>query len=134
LGYGLGIAYARGTVMSGNDIGPIQRLINATRNSFQGLRYAWVNEPAFRYEMYVLAVALPVAWLLGKSAVERGLMIGSVLLVVVVELINSAIEATVNRIGRERHELSGHAKDMGSAAVFGSIVLAAAVWLALLFG
>ncbi|MBM4298799.1 MAG: diacylglycerol kinase [Deltaproteobacteria bacterium] len=120
--------------MSGKDIGPLERLINATRYSLQGLRYAWATEPAFRYEIYVLAIALPVAWLVGKSAVERALLIGSVLLVVVVELVNSAIEATVNRIGRERHELSGRAKDLGSAAVFVAIVLAGAVWSTLLLG
>ena len=118
--------------MSRNDTGPLQHVINATRYSFQGLRHAWVNEAAFRYEIYVLAVALPAAWLLGKGAVERALMIGSVLLVVVVELINSAIETTVDRVSKDQHELSGRAKDMGSAAVFISIVLAAIVWLILL--
>jgi diacylglycerol kinase (ATP) len=118
--------------MSRNNIGPIQHLINATRYSFQGLRHAWASEAAFRYEIYVLAVALPTAWFLGKGAVERALMIGSVLLVVVVELVNSAIEATVDRVSKDRHELSGHAKDMASAAVFVSIVLAAIVWLVLL--
>jgi len=107
-------------------------LINATRYSFQGLRHAWANEAAFRYEIYVLAVALPAAWMLSQSAAERALMIGSVLLVVVVELINSAIETTVDRVSIDRHELSGHAKDMASAAVFVSIVLAAIVWLVLL--
>lgn len=118
--------------MSRNSVGPIEHLINATRYSCQGLRHAWANEAAFRYEIYVLIVALPVAWLLGKSAVERALMIGSVLLVVVVELINSAIETTVDRVGKDHHELSGHAKDLASAAVFASIVLAAIIWLVLL--
>ena len=120
--------------MSFNYVGPIRHLINATRYSHQGLRYAWANEAAFRYEVYVLIVALPAAWFLGKGAVERALLIGSVLLVVVVELINSSIEAVVDRIGLERHELSGRAKDIGSAAVFCSIVLAIAVWLILLLG
>ncbi len=118
--------------MSRNDTGPLRRLLNATRYSCQGLRYAWASEPAFRYEVYVLAIALPVAWHVGKSAVERALLIGSVLLVIVIELVNSAIEATVNRIGPERHELSGHAKDMGSAAVLVSILLAGSVWLVVL--
>jgi len=120
--------------MSRNDTGPLQYLIDATRYSFQGLRHAWANETAFRYEIYVLAAAMPAAWLLGKGAVERALMIGSVLQVVVVELINSAIEATVDRVSKETHELSGHAKDMASAAVFVALVLAAIVWLVLLLG
>ena len=120
--------------MSSNDAGPLERLINATRYSLQGLAYAWANEAAFRYEIYVLAVALPAAWLLGKNAVERALLIGSVLLVVVVELINSAIEATVDRVSTDHHELSGHAKDLASSSVFASIVLAIAVWFTIVFG
>lgn len=121
--------------MSKNDVDPIRRLINATRYSFQGLSHAWTSEAAFRLEIYVLVIiALPLGWLLGKSAVERALLIGSCLLVVVIELVNSAIEATVDRIGEEHHELSGHAKDMGSAAVFCSLLLAAVVWLVVLFG
>lgn len=120
--------------MSRNDINPLQHLIDATRNSFQGLRHAWASEAAFRYEIYVLAVVVPAAWLLGKSPVEHALLIGSVLLVVVVELINSAIETTVDRVGKEHHELSGRAKDLSSAAVFISILLAAVVWLVLLLG
>ena len=118
--------------MSSNDVGPIRRLIDATRYSLQGLRHAWVHEPPFRYEVWVLLVVLPAAWILGGGAVERALMIGSVLLVIVVELINSALEAVVDRVGLERHELSGRAKDLGSAAVFCSILLAVAVWLTLL--
>jgi len=118
--------------MSGNDIEPIQHLLNATRYSVKGLRYAWATEAAFRYEIYVLAVAVTAAWVLGKGAVERALMIGSVLLVVVVELINSAIETTVDRVSKDHHELSGRAKDLASAAVFVSLVLAAMVWLVVL--
>jgi diacylglycerol kinase (ATP) len=118
--------------MTSNDLGPIRRLIDATRYSFRGLRHAWVHEPPFRYEVWVLIVAMPAAWLLGGGAVERALMIGSALLVIVVELINSAIEAVVDRVGLEKHELSGRAKDLGSAAVFCSIVLASAVWVTLL--
>ena len=120
--------------MSSAGLCPIRRLINATRYSYQGLRYAWANEAAFRYEVYLLIVALPAAWFLGKGAVERALLIGSVLMVVVVEIINSAIETTVDRIGKEHHELSGRAKDLGSAAVFSSIVVAMIVWLILLSG
>ena len=113
---------------------PIRHLINATRYSFQGLRHAWLNEEAFRQELYVLVVALPVGWVLGKNAVERALLMGSCLLVIVVELLNSAIEAAVDRMGTEHHEISGQAKDMGSAAVFCALLLAAVVWLLILFG
>jgi diacylglycerol kinase (ATP) len=119
--------------MTSSDVGPLRRLINATGNSLRGLRQAWRHEAPFRYEIYVSIVALPTGWLVGRSAAERALMIGSVLLVLVVELLNSAIEAVVDRIGPERHELSGRAKDIGSAAVFVSIVLAAAVWLTVIF-
>jgi diacylglycerol kinase (ATP) len=120
--------------MSSDDVGPIQRLVNATRYSFKGLRGAWASEAAFRYEVYLLIVALPAAWLLGDNAVERALLIGSALLVVVVEILNSAVEATVDRIGLEFHEMSGRAKDLGSAAVFCAIVLAVVVWSIVLLG
>ena len=120
--------------MTGNDISPLKRLINATRNSLSGLARAWRSEAAFRYEIYVLVLAIPAAWLVGRSAVERALMIGSTLLVVVVEVLNTAIEAVVDRIGTEHHELSGWAKDLGSAGVLCSIVLAAAVWAILVLG
>jgi diacylglycerol kinase (ATP) len=120
--------------MSSSAVGPLRRLINATGYSLNGLRQTWSHEAAFRYEVYVLIVALPAAWILGNGATERALMIGSVLLVLVIELVNSAIETVVDRIGPQQHELSGRAKDIGSAAVFASIVLALAVWLTLIFG
>ena len=120
--------------MISDDVGPIRRLVNATGNSLKGLRRAWASEAALRYEVYVLIVALPAAWLLGHNAVERALLIGSALLVVVVEILNSAIEATVDRIGLEFHELSGRAKDLGSAAVFCAIVVALATWAIVLLG
>jgi len=97
-----------------------------------GLSAGWRTQPPLRYELYVLVIALPAAWLLGNGPIERALMIGACLLVVVVELINSAIEVAVDRIGAERHELSGRAKDLASAAVFISIVLAVIVWTILL--
>jgi diacylglycerol kinase (ATP) len=120
--------------MTGNDISPLQRLINATRNSLNGLARAWRSEAALRYEIYVLSLAIPAALMLARNAVERALMIGSALLVVVVELLNTAIEAVVDRIGPDRHELSGLAKDLGSSAVFCSMLLAAVVWSILLLG
>ena len=106
-------------------------MLLATRYSWQGLRAGWRTQAALRYELCFSLLAVPLALWLGRSAVERALLIGSWLLVVVVELINSAIETVVDRIGSDLHELSGRAKDLGSAAVFCSIILAAAVWLIL---
>jgi len=118
--------------MTNADVGVFRRLVNATRNSINGLNAGWRTQPPLRYEFYVLVIALPAAWLLGNGPVERALMIGACLLVVVVELVNSAIEAVVDRIGPEHHELSGRAKDLASAAVFFSIILAVTVWAILL--
>jgi diacylglycerol kinase (ATP) len=113
-------------------LSPIRRLINATRYSLNGLRDGWRTQPALRYECLVLVVIIPAAWWFGKGGAERALLIGSYLFVMVVELINSAIESIVDRIGPEHHELSGRAKDLGSAAVFCAIMLAAIVWLLVL--
>ena len=119
--------------MMGNDISPLQRLANATRNSLRGLARAWRSEAALRYEIYVLSLAIPAGIVLGRNGVERALLVGSALLVVVVEILNTAIEAVVDRIGVERHDLSGLAKDLGSAGVFCSIVLATMVWALVIF-
>ncbi|MCM2336328.1 MAG: diacylglycerol kinase [Pseudomonas sp.] len=94
------------------------RILKATRWSFQGLRAAWLHESSFRLEVYLLAVLGPLGWILGQTPVERVLLIGSCLLVLGVELLNSAVEAVIERYGAEFHELAGRAKDMGSAAVF----------------
>jgi diacylglycerol kinase (ATP) len=118
--------------MTNTVIGVFQRLVNATRYSINGLGTGWRSQAPLRYETYVLMIALPAAWFLGNGPVERALMIGTCLLVVVVELVNSAVEAVVDRIGPERHELSGRAKDLASAAVFISIILAVTVWAILL--
>jgi diacylglycerol kinase (ATP) len=109
-----------------------RRLINATGYSWAGLKAAWRNEEAFRQEALLCAMLVPLALWLGEGAVERALLIGSLLLVVIVELLNSGIEAVVDRIGQERHELSGRAKDIGSAAVFVALLNAAVVWLLIL--
>jgi len=114
--------------------GPIRRIVNASRYSCSGLVQAWRTQAALRYEVYVMAILVPLAWRVGSTALERSLLVASWLLVIVVELLNSAIETLVDRIGRERHELSGRAKDLGSAAVFCAIVLAATVWLFLCIG
>lgn len=108
------------------------RLVPATRFALQGLAAAWRHEAAFRLELSVLAVAVPLALLFGRSVTDRALLIGSVVLVCVVELMNSAVEAVVDRIGPDFHELSGRAKDLGSAAVFLSVVLSASIWFLLM--
>ena len=111
-----------------------RRLIKATGYSWAGLKAAWRNEEAFRQEGLLCVVLAPLALWLGDSAVERVLLIGSLLLLVIVELLNTGIEATIDRIGLERHELSGRAKDIGSAAVFMALLNAAVAWLLILFG
>jgi len=112
---------------------PWRHLVDATRYSLQGIRAAFRNEMAFRLETLVLAFVVPAALWLGDNGVERALLLGSYMLVLVVEFLNSAVEALVNRIGPERHELSGRAKDLASAAVFAAIVLACVVWVLVLF-
>ncbi|KAA9002836.1 diacylglycerol kinase [Affinibrenneria salicis] len=111
----------------------LTRIIKATGYSLQGLRLAWRYEAAFRQEVLLLIAAVAVALWLDVSVVERLLLILSVALIVLMELLNSAIEAVVDRIGMERHELSGRAKDIGSAAVFVAILLALVVWLSILW-
>lgn len=112
----------------------LQRLLNAFRNTGLGLRGAWREEAAIRQECALAAVVVPLGLWLGHNGVERALLVGPMLLVLVVELLNSAIEAAIDRIGEERHELSGLAKDLGSAAVFGSFVLLGLNWLLVLAG
>ena len=113
---------------------PLQRLLLATRYSWRGLRAAWRTQAALRYEVYLLLIVVPAAWWTGETSVERALLVGSWLLVIVVEVINSAIETVVDRIGSDLHELSGRAKDLGSAAVFCSVILSATIWLVLWLG
>ncbi|MDF7659949.1 diacylglycerol kinase [Erwiniaceae bacterium L1_54_6] len=116
-----------------NNVTGILRIVKAAGYSWQGLRAAWQHEAAFRQEAIAALVAIVVACWLDVDAVSRVLMIGSVVLVVIVEIMNSAIEAVVDRIGQERHPLAGRAKDMGSAAVLLAILLAVFVWIALLW-
>lgn len=104
------------------------RVLKAAVWSMQGLRAAWLHESSFRLEVYLLAVLAPLAVWLGHTPVERALMVGSCLLVLAVELLNSAIEAVIERYGPEFHELAGRAKDMGSAAVFVMMMNVLAVW------
>ena len=100
----------------------------ATVWSVQGLRAAWLHESSFRLEVYLFLVLGPLGWLLGGSGVERALLIGSCLLVMAMELMNSAMEAVIERYGAEHHELVGRAKDMGSAAVFVLMMNVILVW------
>ena len=104
------------------------RLLNACGNTYRGLVGAWREEAAFRQECALAVVLVPLGSWLADNGVERALLVGPVIFVLVVELLNSAIEAAIDRIGEERHTLSGLAKDMGSAAVFGSFLLLAFSW------
>ena len=104
------------------------RILKATIWSMQGLRAAWLHESSFRLEVYLLAVMGPLALWLGETGVERALLLGSCLLVLSVELLNSSIEAVIERYGAEFHELAGRAKDMGSAAVFVLMMNVVLVW------
>lgn len=98
----------------------------------QGLRAAWLHESSFRLEVYLFVVLAPLGWWLGDGPVERALLIGSLLLVLGIELLNSAIEAVIERFGDEHHEIAGRAKDMGSAAVMVSMLNVLLVWVAIL--
>jgi diacylglycerol kinase (ATP) len=105
-----------------------RRVVNATFYSVAGLRAAWRNEAAFRQECVGVVVLIPIAVWLGQNAVQRALLLSSCALVLIVELLNTAVEFVVDRVGTDHHELSGRAKDLGSAAVFTSIALAILVW------
>lgn len=111
-----------------NDTTGLSRIINAFGYSLKGLRDCYRHEAAFRQEAFAALTIIPAGLWFGENGVEQALLVGSWLLVMVVELLNSAIEATVDRFGPERHVLSGRAKDIASAAVFMAIGLAAAVW------
>jgi diacylglycerol kinase (ATP) len=115
--------------MENKDENLIGHIINAFRYTFAGFKSAWQNELAFRGEVVVVAVMLPLGLWLGQSAAERALLIASLLLILLTELVNSALEAVVDRIGPKRHELSKRAKDLGSAAAFVAMVTAALVWI-----
>jgi len=108
------------------------RIFHAFLNSCDGLADAWQNESAFRQELLLAAVLIPVALLVHVTPAERALLVASVLLVLVVELLNTGVEAAIDRISFERHLLSKRAKDIGSAAVLVTLVLLAVVWAAIL--
>lgn len=112
----------------------LTRVWNAFHYSMAGLAAAYRNEDAFRQEIWLAAVLVPLALWLPASGIGKALMIASVLLVIVVELVNSAVEAAVDRISFEQHHLAKRAKDIGSAAVFVALVNAVVVWGLVLFG
>ncbi len=109
-----------------------RRLIDATRYSLEGIAAAFRHEEAFRLELAAAIILVPAGLWLGRDGVERALLVGSVLFVLVVELLNSAVEAVVDRVSLEHHDLAKRAKDYGSAAVMFSLIAAGAVWLLVL--
>ena len=106
----------------------INRLIKAFGYSMKGLGAGWRHEEAFRQEVMLTVVMLPCAFWIGRDPLDYAILIGALLIVLITELVNSGIEALTDRIGEERHELSGRAKDLASAAVFLSLVLVVVVW------
>lgn len=111
----------------------IKRIINAFGYSMKGLRAAFKHESAFRQETALLIILLPIAFLLGQNIVDYSILIGSLMLVIIVELLNSAVEAVVDRVGDEHHKLAGRAKDIGSAAVFVALVNVGVIWSMYIF-
>lgn len=111
----------------------LARITKACVYTSQGLRAAWRHEAAFREEILLALVLIPLGLYLGDGGLEKALLVSSVLLLPLVELLNSGLEAIVDRCGEEQHELSGRAKDMGSAAVGVALVLMASVWVLVLF-
>lgn len=112
----------------------LQRMVDATRYSIAGLAAALRHEDAFRQELIAVAVLAPVGWMLGANGTQRALLIGSLVIVLIVELLNSAVEAVVDRVSLERHDLAKRAKDLGSAAVMLAIANVVLVWSLVLLG
>ncbi len=111
----------------------LDRVLHAAGYSWNGLRTAYRNESAFRQETVLAVLLIPTAFWLGRSWVETALLAGSVLLVMIVELLNSAVEAAIDRISFELHDLSKLAKDFGSAAVMLALLLCGGIWAAALW-
>ena len=110
------------------------RFIKATEYSWQGIKATYRYEEAFRQETWLTAILAPVAFFIATSGVELALLLGSLILILIVELLNSGLEAVVDRIGTEQHELSGRAKDIGSAAVMFALINAAIIWACIILG
>lgn len=119
--------------MANQKVTGIRRIINACVYSYYGYKATWQNEAAFRQEIALLVVTTPMALWFGQTIIEKLLLVGSLVLVLLVELLNSAIEAAVDRVGLDHHELSGRAKDIGSAAVNLALIWAAITWISILF-
>jgi len=111
-----------------------RRLMMASLHSWRGIKACFKHEEAFRIELFLAAVFLPLAPIVASNAIELALLMVSVLLVLIVELLNSAVEAAIDRIGLEHHDLSGRAKDQGSAAVTLSMLVFLIIWLSILIG
>jgi diacylglycerol kinase (ATP) len=118
--------------MASSNAKGIVRIINALFFSLAGFKATWRHEEAFRQEVWLFIITTAIALWLDRTVIEKLLMIGSMVLVLLVELLNSAVEAVVDRVGFEHHELSGRAKDIGSAAVMLALVWAAVTWAAIL--
>lgn len=114
--------------MAGQNLTGFARIYAAFFHSARGFKATWLHEEAFRQEVYLFIAAAPLALWLGQTGIEKAMLIGSLILVMIVELLNTGIEIVVDRISFERHELSGRAKDVGSAAVLSALLLAAIVW------
>lgn len=112
----------------------LKRILSAAGYSIKGLRACWRNEAAFRQEVLASVVLVPLGLWLGDGGLEKAMLVAVLLLVLIVEVLNSGVEAVVDRIGQEHHELSGLAKDLGSAAVMLSLLNVAVVWGLVLFG
>ncbi len=125
---------SHGAVRPGAKPRGLARLLQAFGNTWHGLVGCWREEQAFRQECLLALVAIPAGLWLGANGVERAMLVGPMLLILIVELLNSAIETAIDRIGTERHALSGLAKDLGSAAVFASFVLFGSSWALVLLG
>ncbi|MDD2769737.1 MAG: diacylglycerol kinase [Methylococcus sp.] len=118
--------------MAGQNLTGFARLYAAFVNSLSGFRATWHHEEAFRQECWLTLAGVPLGLWLGETGIERALLVGVLFNLLIVELLNTAVEVTVDRIGIERNNLSGRAKDIGSAAVLSSLTLAGVVWLLVL--
>ncbi len=119
--------------MAGTALKGGARLRAAAANSIAGLKAAWDHEEAFRQEVILVMLAIPLSFWVGNTALERLLLLAVIVLVLIVELLNTAVESVVDRVGLERHELSGRAKDQASAAVLLAVAVAVATWLVIAF-
>lgn len=106
----------------------LDRIVRATGHSLEGLRAAYIEESAFRQELWLVIVLVPLSYWIGQNWIERSLLIGSLIILLIVELLNSGIEATVDRVSLDHHALSKRAKDLASAAVFLALLLCGGIW------